>query len=100
MRRAPSRPHWDCRQRRRRRYTLQDGCADSLRRARAISASPTSAVVEARIWLRVLQMQRLRAMVRKVADTAGESVEQPGAGLPPAALLFGIGFRSALDTRP
>jgi hypothetical protein len=56
--------------------------------------------VEARIWLRVLQMQRLRAMVRKVADTAGESVEQPGAGLPPAALLFGIGFRSALDTRP
>ena len=28
------------------------GCADPLRRARAISASPTSALVETRIWLR------------------------------------------------
>ncbi len=37
------------------------------------------------------------SVARKVADTAGDSVEQPGAGLPPAALLFGIGYRHRGD---
>ena len=37
------------------------------------------------------------SVARKVADTAGWSVEQPGAGLPPAALLVGIGYRHRGD---
>ena len=37
------------------------------------------------------------SVARKVADSAGESVEQPGAGLPPAALLSPIGYRHRGD---